>query len=338
MNKILIFLIIGSTVLLPLMVPEIQAQQTVDPQSQAVQARAVTIKELQTRHLAVESMTDIEASAKADSLDYIDRAIRYLELADITNKKTIALSQLVQTAPGRTKILQAELKKPFTASEKVEARAKNMDTLKLEQRLTQKEAELATAQSKLRQWSDRLAAEKTIINQTPEKVAIAADRLKEIQIELDAASDIDEKDILNHSRMLGLMAERENIASEIKLNEQRQRSHNLLVELYSTELEVARMVVKGREEMLKTWQAEVLKRRQQEAVQAREGAQEAIGGVPLMPKVVQDHFDINIQLSRIRRTHRSHRVGAARAAPEFTRCRSVFCRFRCPSDQDERDQ
>ena len=254
------------------------------------------MKDLQSRRIAIESMTDIDPSLKAGSLDYINRAIRYLELADVTHKKTIALSQLIQTAPERMKILQAELKKPFTATEKVEARAQNMSTLKLEQRLTQKEAELATAQSKLRQWSDRLAAEKTIINQTPEKIAIAADRLKEIQIELDAASDIDEKDILNHSRMLGLMAERENIASEIKLNEQRQRSHNLLVELYSTELEVARMVVKGREEMLKTWQAEVLKRRQQEAVQAREGAQEAIGGVPLMPKVVQDHFDINIQL------------------------------------------
>ena len=54
-NKILIFLIIGSTVLLPLMVPEIQAQQTVAPQTQAVQARAVTIKELKSRHIAIES-------------------------------------------------------------------------------------------------------------------------------------------------------------------------------------------------------------------------------------------------------------------------------------------
>ena len=91
---------------------------------------------------------------------------------------TIVLSQLVQTAPERIKILQAELKKPFTASEKVEARALNMSTLKLEQRLTQKEAELATAQSKLKHWSDRLTVEKTIINQAPEKIAIATGRLK----------------------------------------------------------------------------------------------------------------------------------------------------------------
>ena len=295
--KIVILLIIGWTGLLSMILPETQAQQTVSTQPQAVQARSVTMKDLQSRRIAIESMTDIDPSLKAGSLDYINRAIRYLELADVTHKKTIALSQLIQTAPERMKILQAELKKPFTATEKVEARAQNMSTLKLEQRLTQKEAELATAQSNLKQWRERLAAEKTIIKQTPEKIAFATGRLKEIQTELDAKSSIDEKDILNHSRMLGFMAERENLTSEIKFNEQRQRSHNLLLELYSTELEVARLVVKSREEMLKTWQAEVLNRRQQEAVQVKEGAQEAIGEVPLMPKVVQDQFDINIKLS-----------------------------------------
>ena len=93
------------------------------------------------------------------------------------------------------------------------------------------------------------------------------------------------------------MSERENLSAEIKLNEQRQRSHNLLVELYSTEQEVARMMVKSRENMLKSWRDEVLKRRQQEAVQVREDAQDAISEVPLMPKAVQDQFDINIQLS-----------------------------------------
>ena len=152
MIKLVSLIAISSIWLLSVILPEIQAQQTESPQSQAVQTRAVTIKELQSRHLAIESMTDIEASMKADSLDYIERATRYLELADnTTNKKTNARSQLIQTAPERMKILQAELKKPFTAPEKVEARARKMSTLKLEQRLTQKEAELSTAQNKLSQ-------------------------------------------------------------------------------------------------------------------------------------------------------------------------------------------
>jgi len=49
--------------------------------------------------------------------------------------------------------------------------------------------------------------------------------------------------------------------------------------------------------MFDSWQAEVRKRRGQEAVQTREEAQDAIVEVPLLPKIVQDQFDINIQLS-----------------------------------------
>ncbi len=103
-QKFFIFLIIGSICLLPVIIPEIQAQQAASPQSPASQFRAVTKKELQSRRIAIESMTDIDASIKADSLDYIDRAIKYLELADITHKKTNELSQLIQTAPQRVKL------------------------------------------------------------------------------------------------------------------------------------------------------------------------------------------------------------------------------------------
>ena len=69
MKSMAIFLIIGSTCLLPVMLTGVQAQQTESSQSQAVQARAVTIKELKSRQIAIESMTDIDPSLKADSLD-----------------------------------------------------------------------------------------------------------------------------------------------------------------------------------------------------------------------------------------------------------------------------
>ena len=296
-KTILIFQIIGLAGLLTAILPQARAQQTTSPQSSVAQTRAISIKELQSRRIAIEGMTDIDASIKANSLEHVDRAIKYLELADANHNKSNELSQLIQTAPERVKLLQAELKKPLAATQKVEARAKQMSTLKIEQRLTQKEAELATAQSRLREWSDRLEAEKAIINQTPEKLATAISRLKEIEMELRTLADTNETDILPHSRVLSLKSEREYLASEIKLNEQRQGSHNLLIELFSTEQVYARRLVNSREEMLKSWQAEVLNRRQQEAVQVREDAQEAIVAVPLMPKVVQDQFDINIQLS-----------------------------------------
>jgi len=297
MKKIVGFLTISSIWMLPVILPEIQAQQTTTPPATATSSPAITIEELKSRRIAIESMTDIDATVKTDSLKYIDRAIAYSEGAASANLKARELSQLIQTAPERLKILQAELKKAFMAPERVEERAQQMSTLKLEQRLRQKKAELATAESRLRQWSDRLTAEKNVINQTPEQLATATNRLKDIQTELETIAGAAETDILNNSKLLNLKSERKKLTAEIKLNEQRQRSHNLLVELFSTERDVAQKKVESREKMLESWQVEVQKRRQQEAAQTREDAQDAILDVSLMPKIVQDQFDINIQLS-----------------------------------------
>jgi hypothetical protein len=239
--KILVgFLTISSIWLLPMVVPEIQAQQTATSPSTAAPSPAINIEELKSRRMAIESMTDIDATVKSDSLKYIDQAIKFLELADNINQKANELSQLIQTAPKRLKILQAELKKPVLAPETGEARAQQMSTLTLEQQLRQEEAELSTAQSRLREWSDRSTAEKAIINQTTEQLATATGRLKEIQTELGTASGVAETDILNHSRVLGLKSEREKLTAEIKMNELRQGSHSLLTELFSAERDIAR--------------------------------------------------------------------------------------------------
>ncbi|MGD8883290.1 MAG: hypothetical protein PVI82_15440, partial [Desulfobacterales bacterium] len=297
MKTLVGFIIMSSMWLLPLILPEIQAQQTTTPPSTTVPSLTSSIEELKSRRAVIESMTDIDAAVKTDSLNYIDRAITNIELAASTNKRADELSQLIQTSPERLKILQAELKKPFMELEKVKARARQMGGLKLEQRLLQKEAELTTAQSRLQELSERLTAEKNIINQTPEKLATATSRLNDIQTELETTSGASEADILNYSKALSLKSEQKKITAEIKLNELRQRSHNLLVELFSTERDVAQKAVASRQKMLAIWQAEVQKRRQQEAAQAVEDAQDAIIKTPLLPKIVREQFDINIQLS-----------------------------------------
>jgi chromosome segregation ATPase len=257
MKKLVTFLTISSIWLQPAILPEIQAQQTATPPSTAAPSPAITIEELKTKRGAIESMTDIDATVKTDSLNYIDRAISYLELTASTNKRVNELSQLIQTAPERMKILRVEQKKPFTAPEKVKEQSHQMSTLKLEQKLRQKEAELATAQSRLGEWSERLTAVKNTINQRAEQLATATSRLNDIQTELKATSGAAETDILNHSKGLSLKSERKKITAEIKLNELRQRSHNLLVELFSTEQNVAQKAVENRQKMLTIWQTEV---------------------------------------------------------------------------------
>jgi hypothetical protein len=118
MKKLVAFLTISSIWLLPVILTEIQAQQTATPPSMAAPSSSLTIEELKSRRMAIENMTDIDASVKTDSLKYIDRALAYSEGAAGTNLKTRELSQLIQTAPERLKILQDELKKSRNAPSK----------------------------------------------------------------------------------------------------------------------------------------------------------------------------------------------------------------------------
>ena len=87
MKKLVGFITVSAIWLLPVILPEIQAQQTATPPSTTASSPAITIEELKSRRLAIESMTDIDATVKTDSLRYIDRAITDIALVDSTNKK-----------------------------------------------------------------------------------------------------------------------------------------------------------------------------------------------------------------------------------------------------------
>jgi potassium efflux system protein len=288
---------IASIWLLLITLPKIQAQETATLASMTTASTVLSIEELNSRRAEIESMADIDADVKADSLNHIDQAITHLELANNLRQKEQELAQLIQTAPERMNLLQDELKKPFMSPETVKARAQRMSTEKLERRIVQKEAELAKAQIRLREWDDRLTAEKTSSLPIIEQLKTAKGRLLEIQPQLETLVDATETDIRNHSRKMSLQSEWDKLTAEIKLNEMRQRSHSLLVELYSTEYDAARKAEESRQNMLNIWQAEIQERRRQEAFQIREDAQDAIVSVSLMPKDVQEQFAINIQLS-----------------------------------------
>ncbi|MGD9286112.1 MAG: mechanosensitive ion channel [Desulfobacterales bacterium] len=287
---------IGSIWLLLITLPKIQAQETATLPSMTAASTVLSIEELNSRRAEIESIADIDAAVKADSLAHIDQAITHLELANNLRQKEHELAQLIQTAPERMNLLQDELKKPFMSPETVKARARRMSTEKLERRLVQKEGELVGAQTRLKEWKERLNAEKVFNNQTTDQLKTINSQLKEIQVQLESISDTTEEDILNYSRMISLRAGRDKLGAEIKLIELRQRSHSLLIELYSLETDVARKAENSRQNMLQIWQAELQKRRRQEAFQTREDAQDAMVKVSLMPKVVQEQFAINIQL------------------------------------------
>jgi potassium efflux system protein len=278
--------------------PKILAQQTPSAKTEATSTKSVTIKELNNRREAIENRKDIDATLKADSLKYLDLAIANLNLAADFQNKTQELSQLIKTAPDRLQTLRAELKKPLADPDKIKEQAQQMDTLTLEQRLLKEDAKLAKTQSQLQEWNERDATEKNSITETSKYLTTAASRLNEIQTELAKLTGVSETDIRNYAKLLSLQSEEQKLNVEIKLNELRQRSHNLLVELFSIERDVARKEVESRQKMVGVWQDEIQQRRQQEAAQVQEEAQDAILQMPLLPKDIRDQFDLNLQLSR----------------------------------------
>jgi small-conductance mechanosensitive channel len=186
---------------------------------------------------------------------------------------------------------------PFVTPATIEQRAQQMDISMLDQQLSQQEAELAKEKARLQEWNERLTAVKSSSIQIVEQLQAAARRLNEIQIELATLTDSTEENIGNYDRMLGLRAEQVKLNAETKLNQLRQRSHNLHVELLGMERDVSQKAVEEQTIILNAWQAEVHKRRQQDATEALQSAQEALGLAQTLPKIIQDQFDINIQLS-----------------------------------------
>ncbi|MGD8962740.1 MAG: hypothetical protein PVH43_09500, partial [Desulfobacterales bacterium] len=296
LKKVVVFLIFILTVLLSPSA-DIQAQQAMKPPSTAGPLPSIALENLKNRRSAIENRTDIDAAAKSDSLKYIDQAIAFLEMASSTEEEASEILQLIQAAPARLKILVAKLKRSMSATDDIAERARQMDTPAVEQHLLQKKADLIQAQNRSQEWDDRLAAEKDFSSQAAVQLAGARSRRKDVENELKDLANLNEKETVDYFRKLSLEAERNKLNAEIKFIELRQSRHNVIVELFSTERDVARKAVESRQQMAAVWQAEVQKRRQQEAEQAQDEARDAILQIPLLPKDVRDQFDINIQLS-----------------------------------------
>ncbi len=291
MNRVFALFAIGLLCLLLLALPETQAQETKTPPA------TLTIEKLKADRTAIDKMSDIDAAIKADSLKNTDQAITHLELANRARKETNDLEKFIQQAPARLNLLRAELKKPITASGTIATRAKQMRTSKLEEQVRQDEAELASSQTNLQQWDERIATQQIVNNQAAEKLAAAGNRLMEVQAELANLSGVDQTDLLKYARMLKFTAEREKLTADIKAIELNQRNHNLLIELFTLERDVAQKAVKDSEKKLQMRLTELQNRRQQDAAKTRDAAQDAAAEFALLPANILEQFNLNIQLS-----------------------------------------
>lgn len=295
-KKLIGSIIIGTVLLYPVIFSTASAQQTVvQPASGAYSGES--IEQLTSRKTAIESMADIDAKVKINAVNDIEQAISSLELYKSISRKTNDLSQLIRSAPKRIKELQEKLARTDTKNDKVQSHSQHKGTPDLEEQVRLIEAELATAQTGLQQWRDRLSAEKNAIHQIPEKIADSMERQKEIRLQLESYVNVAETDVLGHASMLFLKAEQAKINTEINYNKQRQRGYNLLIELFNAELTLDQKMANSLEQQLNDLQVYLQGIRQKEAVQSQIDTQEAVLKIPLQPKIIQDQFDLNIKLS-----------------------------------------
>jgi potassium efflux system protein len=92
------------------------------------------------------------------------------------------------------------------------------------------------------------------------------------------------------------LAEQSKLQAEIELYELQMTSQDILLSVMTAERDLASRYVTKRKAFIKTWQDQVQKRRQHEALQAREAAEKAKTKAPEMPIVLKKEFDINIEL------------------------------------------
>ena len=256
----------------------------------------ISLDQLKAKRASVEGAADLDATNKKNVLNLLDKAIQLRELADKINRQRDEISQTIKSAPDRLKKIQSGIDQTIPAPDAIETEASTMSTLQLEQRLQQEETELANAQNNFSNWNIQLGKQKDLLQQLPETVAKAKKRLQELQAERETDTAHKEESLLTEAQRLLNLAEQSKLQAEIKLYELQMTAQDSLLSLMTAERDLASRDVAKRTAFIKTWQDQVQKRRQQEALHAREAAEEAKIKAPDMPIVLKEEFDINIRL------------------------------------------
>jgi potassium efflux system protein len=138
----------------------------------------------------------------------------------------------------------------------------------------------------------------------------------------------DEPPLLTEARRLSLLAEQSKSQAEIKSYEQQLVQHEVLLSLFTAERDLAARSVASHEVLTKAWQAQAQKRRQLEAKQAREGAEQAKKRAFALPIAVQEQFDINIKLGEeLERFTQEHTAVATRLQQKQAQLKELEAEF-----------
>jgi len=258
----------------------------------------MSLEDLKAKRAAVEGSQDLQEAVRKNVLSFLDRAIRYREEVLQISKRMEEIIERVKSVPQRTKKIEAELKLPLPKAESVQAAAIDLQPARIEQQLAKAEEDLAASKANLTKLSDEFT---TLVNQPDfvrQEIMRAKSRLIEIDQELKAAPSSEEMPLVVEARRIALLAEQVKSRAEIMSYEQLLVNYDALVALLSAERELLTRKVVNQESLLKIWQAEAQRVREMGAkmqrVEAEQAKELAIG----LPPVIQDQFEINVELGK----------------------------------------
>ncbi len=258
---------------------------------------SLDLDQLKAKRASVEAMEGLEDSVKKTSLGFLDRAIQSRTAADALDQETQNFLDKVKSAPDRIKKIQEGLKRPMASPDPSQLLA-GADLAWAEQKTHQEEINLTLATTALGKWEAEMEEEKTAPQQIRQETARTQQQLLEIGEELKKAPPQGEHPLVTDARRTFQLAEKRRIEALLKLQQDRLGHHEGMLALLSAEREAASREVAQREALVKAWQAQVMKLRQDQAAQARAEAEAAKKKAPPALEPIQKELDINIKLSQ----------------------------------------
>jgi len=255
------------------------------------------LDQLKAKRSSVEAMEGLDESVKKAALGFLDRAIQSKAAADEIEQDAKALLDKVRSAPDRIKKLQAEVKRPFPSPDPSPL-STGMDLAMVEQKVHQEDLNLILAKEALGKWEAELEEERNLPQQLRLETTKTNQQVLEIGETLKQAPPQGEHPLVTDARRTFLLAEKRRCEALLKSQHDRLTHHERLLALLTAEKEAASRDVAQREALVKSWQAQVMKLRQDQAAQAREDAEAAKKGTPAALEPIRKELEINVKLSQ----------------------------------------
>jgi potassium efflux system protein len=258
---------------------------------------AVSLDQLKAKRASLETMEGLEEPVKKETLSLIDRAIQSKTATEQIEKDTKVLLEKVKTAPERIKKLRAEMNRPIPSPDPSQVSAA-IDLAGAEEKAHQEELNLVLARTALGKWEAELEEERNFPQQIQQGTAKSQQQLLEIGEELKKGPPRGEHPLITDAQRTFLLAEKRRCKALLKLQQDRLTHHEGLLTVLAAERDSAAREVAYREALIRSWQTQVLKIRQEQAAHARQDAEAAKKKAPAALGPIQKELDINIKISQ----------------------------------------